>query len=65
VQEMFLAISVALSQGKLKPRHRHVFGDVAFDTTDISAQNKMYIKSEFNFHVICIFQDAIANDLLT
>jgi hypothetical protein len=45
MQEMFLAVTVAWSQGRLNPRHRHVFGDVAFDTTDISAQNKMYFKS--------------------
>ena len=45
MQEMFLAVSVALSQVQQKPHHRHVFGDVAFDTTDISAKNKMYITS--------------------
>jgi hypothetical protein len=45
MQEMFLAVSVALSQGQLKPHHRHGFGDVTFDNTDISAQNNMYINS--------------------
>ena len=45
MQEMFLALSVALSRGQVKPRQRHAFGDVAFDTPDISAPNRMYMRS--------------------
>jgi len=44
MQEMFLAVSVALSQGQPQPRHTHVFGSVAFDTTYIGVRNEMYLE---------------------